>query len=472
MPAITGIGTEFDQYNTGTGEWDVVSLIKNIVWAANRDTLDTSTLDTEDYRTFITSFKDGGTVTLSLNFNRDEYDALKEDFDSNTPRTYKIILPDTVSTALRFTGLVSEMSSEIPEGIVTFDVTIKVTGIALVQDAAILATKASGGTSVGIRLSMGTGSFELDWGDNSSELITGPVTDVTYSHTYETSDSYVINFLGDATAVTKIEHITGSFAGTVNTLGGFTGLTYFEWAAVATAGNIDTLYGATGLTHIEFQGSAIDGTLDGISALTGLTYFDAGDTPITGNVSNVASLTGLTWLRLGSAVTGSISSFGSLSSLETLYIPGGSVNGDLSTLSGLSSIISLSLRTLSITGNVSSITGLSTITTLDLNGSGPVTGSTASLASLGKQSVNINVASTSVTYSGGPTWPDVSYSTLNFANLSWSQGDVDGMLADMVNASGPPVSGVLSLQNNSTPSGSGFSSKSTLEGRGWTVTTS
>jgi predicted secreted protein len=136
--AIAGVGTLFRRW-TGTA-WETVAEITNITGPSmSRETIDVTSLDTTGgFREFIPSFKDPGTVNLTMNFTQDGILAMNTDFNSALPTWYEIVLPDdsdgsslsaSKPTAILFKGLVQELPLTIPtDAQVTMDVVIKVTG--------------------------------------------------------------------------------------------------------------------------------------------------------------------------------------------------------------------------------------------------------------------------------------------------------------------------------------------------------
>ncbi len=100
----------------------------------SKDTIDTTALDTTGgYRTFITGFKNAGTLTFTLMFEKEEYSTLKAAFDSDVAKSIEVILPDgaTAETGskLSFNGLVTELPLTIPpDDKITCDVTIQISG--------------------------------------------------------------------------------------------------------------------------------------------------------------------------------------------------------------------------------------------------------------------------------------------------------------------------------------------------------
>jgi len=96
----------------------------------SRDTIDTTALDTAGgYRTFITGFRNPGTITLTMNFTRDTYEQMKTDFEDDNTKNYEILLPDDDNTSLYFAGLVTELPLAIPpDDKIVADVTIQISG--------------------------------------------------------------------------------------------------------------------------------------------------------------------------------------------------------------------------------------------------------------------------------------------------------------------------------------------------------
>jgi predicted secreted protein len=137
--AFAGVGTEF-QRSTGetSGAEDFVSIAEiNSISGPNktRGTIDVTSLDSSGgYREFIASFRDAGEVTLEMNFTRDGFEDLNDDFESESSKEYRIVLPDTGNTTFTFFGYVINLGMAIPtDDKVTASVTIKVTGQVLME---------------------------------------------------------------------------------------------------------------------------------------------------------------------------------------------------------------------------------------------------------------------------------------------------------------------------------------------------
>ena len=131
--AISGEGTVFLRWDTDSatseGEWTKWAEINSISGPSmTRNSIDVTSLNsTGGYREFIAGFRDGGTVTLNMNFTRATYDDAKADFQNDDAQYYEIVLPD--GTSFEFSGLVTELPLEITaDDKVTANVTIKVNG--------------------------------------------------------------------------------------------------------------------------------------------------------------------------------------------------------------------------------------------------------------------------------------------------------------------------------------------------------
>lgn len=128
---IAGVGTVFNRKDPTTQEFVAIANINSIEGPTmSRDTIDTTALDTVGgYRTFITGFRNAGTITLAMNFTAQGFTLMKSDFESNDLVDYQIVLPDTDVTTLTFSGIVTEMPLSIPtDDKVTVNVTIQISG--------------------------------------------------------------------------------------------------------------------------------------------------------------------------------------------------------------------------------------------------------------------------------------------------------------------------------------------------------
>ena len=156
-----------------------------------------------------------------------------------------------------------------------------------------------------------------------------------------------------------------------------------------------------------------------------MTYLDLYSTSVSGDIINLSDLTNLTYLHLG----------------------GISVSGDIANLSGLTNLVVLSLGGISVSGDIANLSGLTGLTYLHLGG-------------------------TSVdTYTQGvlPNWDACN---IYIQGLGLSQQEVDDFLCDLDTASSASTKALNIGGTNSAPSATGLVCKTSLEGKGWTVTTS
>lgn len=127
--AIAGVGVKFRKWNTATHLWEAISEVKSISGPSlTREMIDVTNLDsTGGYREFIPSFRDGGTVTLSMNFTYAGYLKLKQDFESDLLINYEVYLANQFS--VEFSGYVQDLPPTIKfDDAITVECTIKVTG--------------------------------------------------------------------------------------------------------------------------------------------------------------------------------------------------------------------------------------------------------------------------------------------------------------------------------------------------------
>ena len=123
--AVSGQGTKFFRETSQIGE------INNIAGPTkSRETIDVTRLEDDDgYRRFIASLRDPGTVTMNMNFVRENYDVLNGDYESDDLVEYSIQFPDPDETTFTFMAIVTELPVGINIGDkITSDVTLKISG--------------------------------------------------------------------------------------------------------------------------------------------------------------------------------------------------------------------------------------------------------------------------------------------------------------------------------------------------------
>jgi len=131
--AFAGVGTKFKRSpdDSSASSFTPIAEVNSITGPdMSRGQIDVTSLDsTGGYREFKAGFRDGGTVTLDMNFTRDTYDDMKLDFEDDELKYYQIVFPDAAETTLDFAGLVTGLSTAVPmDDKVTASVTIKISG--------------------------------------------------------------------------------------------------------------------------------------------------------------------------------------------------------------------------------------------------------------------------------------------------------------------------------------------------------
>jgi predicted secreted protein len=129
--AIAGVGASFKRETASSGVYAAIAEITQISGPdLTRGTIDVTNLDSVGgYREFIGSFRDGGTVTLSMNFALTTYNQMKTDFEAADAHNYEIVLPDAGETTLLFAAFVTKLGMMIPtDDKISADVELKITG--------------------------------------------------------------------------------------------------------------------------------------------------------------------------------------------------------------------------------------------------------------------------------------------------------------------------------------------------------
>lgn len=127
--AISGVGVEFHRWNGS--HWDAISEITSIKGPGmKRETIEVTSIDSVGgWKEFIGGFREGGTLSLSMNFIRGNLDLFLTDFETDDDQYYEIVIPDASTTTIEFSGLVTEMPLNISaKDAITNDITIQITG--------------------------------------------------------------------------------------------------------------------------------------------------------------------------------------------------------------------------------------------------------------------------------------------------------------------------------------------------------
>lgn len=123
--AFAGVGTIFKRNNVAVAEVNSIAGPN-----ATRNQIDVTSLDsTGGYKEYIGGFRDGGEVSLNMNFTKVSYGQMQNDFEDDALQSYSVVLPDASATTLTFDAFVQNLGFAIPtDDKVTADVTLKVSG--------------------------------------------------------------------------------------------------------------------------------------------------------------------------------------------------------------------------------------------------------------------------------------------------------------------------------------------------------
>lgn len=133
MAGRNAFGTKFERGDgtEGSETFEALANVTNIAGPElSRETIDTTAHDTADaWREFIGSLKDGGEVSLDLNYDPNKHDELVADLDDAEPRSYRLVFPVTPAVAWTIKAVMTGFSSEAPiDDKLSASVTFKVSG--------------------------------------------------------------------------------------------------------------------------------------------------------------------------------------------------------------------------------------------------------------------------------------------------------------------------------------------------------
>lgn len=125
-----GYGATFARDSGGGVFADIAEVVSITPPQMSRDTPDATHLASPDgYREFISGLRDGGEISLELNFVPADatQTLLRTDFDGDAPVDYQITFPDTSNVTA--TAFVTALSPSVPlDDKMALSVTLKVTG--------------------------------------------------------------------------------------------------------------------------------------------------------------------------------------------------------------------------------------------------------------------------------------------------------------------------------------------------------
>jgi predicted secreted protein len=130
--AFAGVGTQFKRGTGATAETFVAIAEVNSINGPGmeKQQIEVTSLDsTGGWREYIGGFKDGGELTLEMNFTYASYDILFGDFEDTDSHNYQIALSDTTASTFAFAGVVTGCPISVTaDDKVTATITIKLTG--------------------------------------------------------------------------------------------------------------------------------------------------------------------------------------------------------------------------------------------------------------------------------------------------------------------------------------------------------
>ena len=132
MAGIDGFGTQFKRGDGGGPE--VFTAIADATGISgpglSRETLDvTSHQSPEQWMEFVGGLKDGGEVSVDVNYDPANHDALIADFDDDEPRNYQLVFPDPDETTWAFSAILTGFEPDAPyDDKLSASLTFKVSG--------------------------------------------------------------------------------------------------------------------------------------------------------------------------------------------------------------------------------------------------------------------------------------------------------------------------------------------------------
>lgn len=135
MAGKDAFGTQFLRDTTGGGSFALIANVSDISGPdRSREAIETTAHDSPDqYREYVKGLKDGGEVTLTINYDPGDnsHSALDADFEEKDLRAYQvIILPDEPDEhTWAFNALITGLSDEFPhDDKMARECTVKISG--------------------------------------------------------------------------------------------------------------------------------------------------------------------------------------------------------------------------------------------------------------------------------------------------------------------------------------------------------
>lgn len=131
MAGLDAYGTKLERSNmAGTPVFAVVANVTSFGGPEiERETIDVTAHDSPDgWREFVGGLKDGGEVSIEVNYDPREHDLFVADFEDDAPRDYKLTWPNALGT-WAFKAILTGFSPEAPvDDKLAAELTFKVTG--------------------------------------------------------------------------------------------------------------------------------------------------------------------------------------------------------------------------------------------------------------------------------------------------------------------------------------------------------
>jgi predicted secreted protein len=135
MAGLDAFGTQFKRDSTGAGVYVTIANVSDLSGPSRtRDAIEVTAHDSPNqYREFVKGLKDGGEVTLTLNYDPAEntHSDLDADFEEDALRAYQIVvLPGEADEhTWSINGLITNLSDAFPiDDRMEREVTLKISG--------------------------------------------------------------------------------------------------------------------------------------------------------------------------------------------------------------------------------------------------------------------------------------------------------------------------------------------------------
>lgn len=135
MAGIDAFGTQFKRDSTGAGVFVTIANVSDISGPSrSREAIEVTAHDSPDqYREFVKGLKDGGEVTLTINYDPGAatHADLDADFEEDALRDYQVvILPGEADEhTWEFSALITALGDEFPiDDRMEREVTVKISG--------------------------------------------------------------------------------------------------------------------------------------------------------------------------------------------------------------------------------------------------------------------------------------------------------------------------------------------------------